>query len=146
MVEDVKNRDRIVKLLRFETSASTNLTSLSDVVSRRKTGQKQIFFVASAGQKKAQLEKSPFVERILARGYEVLYLSDPMDEMFVSTVPSVEGMSFQDVAKEGLKFGDEADDEDEEALKATFKPLTTYLEKELSASVDKGECLLQVGS
>lgn len=67
-VDDVKNRARIVKLLRFETSASANLTSLDDVVARRKKGQEQIFFIASAGEKKGTLERSPFVERILARG------------------------------------------------------------------------------
>jgi hypothetical protein len=57
------------------------LTSLDEVVARRKEGQTQIFFISGAGQTKEQLEKSPFVERILARGYEVLYFSDPVDEM-----------------------------------------------------------------
>lgn len=83
-VEDAKNRDRIVKLLRFETSASNDTTSLDDVVKRRKVGQTQIYFIAGAGQQKAMLEKSAFVERILARGYEVLYLTDPIDEMVCS--------------------------------------------------------------
>lgn len=106
-VEDIKNRPRIVKLLRFETSASQNLTSLDDVVSRRKKGQEQIFYMAGVGQKKVDLEKSPFVERLRARGYEVLYFGEPMDEMIASSVGSYEGLKFQDVAKKGLKFGDE---------------------------------------
>ena len=81
-VEDAKNRERIVKLLRFETSAlNGTTTNLDDVVKRRKQGQTQIYFIAGAGQQKAMLEKSAFVERILARGYEVLYLTDPIDEM-----------------------------------------------------------------
>jgi heat shock protein beta len=94
-VEDEKNRARIVKLLRFETSSSSNLTSLDDVVSRRKKGQEQIFFMAGTGQKKDQLEKSPFVERLIARGYEVLYLGEPMDEMLTASIGSYEGMKFQ---------------------------------------------------
>lgn len=81
-VEDAKNRERVVKLLRFETSAlNGTTTNLDDVVKRRKQGQTQIYFIAGAGQQKAMLEKSAFVERILARGYEVLYLTDPIDEM-----------------------------------------------------------------
>ena len=100
-----------MKLLRFETSSlpSGNLTSLPDAVSRRKQGQTQLFFIAGAGQNKDALEKSPFVEKIISRGYEVLYFLDPMDEMLVSTMPKFDGMSFQDVAKEGLKFGDEGE-------------------------------------
>ena len=106
-IDDTKNRPRMVKLLRFETSASANLSSLDDVVARRKKGQTQIFFIASVGEKKAALEKSPFVERIIARGYEVLYFGEPMDEMLVSSIGSYEGLKFQDVAKKGFKFGDE---------------------------------------
>ncbi|GAA5912171.1 hypothetical protein JCM6882_003074 [Rhodosporidiobolus microsporus] len=140
-VEDSKNRDRIVKLLRFQSSATegTNLTSLDDVVARRKQGQTQIYFIAGAGASKEQLEKSPFVERILARGYEVLYFSDPIDEMLVNSVPTYGGLRFQDVAKDGVKFGDEDDDEkaDEEEFKSTFAPLVAYLKKELAEFVDK---------
>lgn len=94
-VEDTKNRNRIVKLLRFETSASKNLTSLDDVVARRKKGQEQIFFIAGAGQKKAELSKSPFVERIIARGYEVLFFGEPMDEILASTLVTYENLTFQ---------------------------------------------------
>lgn len=49
MIEDSKNRARIVKLLRFESTAGPNLTSLSDVVARRKEGQTQLYFIAGAG-------------------------------------------------------------------------------------------------
>ncbi|GAA5841717.1 hypothetical protein JCM11251_007063 [Rhodosporidiobolus azoricus] len=140
-VEDSKNRDRIVKLLRFQSSATegTNTTSLDDVVARRKQGQTQIYFIAGAGASKEQLEKSPFVERILARGYEVLYFTDPIDEMLVNSVPTYGGLRLQDVAKDGVNFGDEDDDEkaDEEELKTTFAPLVTYLKKELTQFVDK---------
>ncbi|SCV68017.1 BQ2448_138 [Microbotryum intermedium] len=141
VVEDIKNRDRLVKLLRFHSSASDNVTSLHDVVARRRKGQTQLFFIAAAGAKTSDLAKSPFVERILARGYEVLYMTDPMDEMLVSTVPTVEGLKFQDVAKEGLKFGDEDEDEDakaeEETFKTQFEPLAKYIEKTLAESVEK---------
>lgn len=138
VVEDTKNRDRLIKLLRFDTTASEKPTTLSEVVARRKEGQTQLFFLAGAGQKKEDLLKSPFIERIVARGYEALLLTSPMDEMIVSTVPEIEGLKFQDVAKEGLKFGDEEDEaEEEEELKTRFQPLAEYLKKQLAANVDK---------
>ncbi|GAA5999944.1 heat shock protein Hsp90 family protein [Rhodotorula paludigena] len=138
-VEDSKNRDRIVKLLRFATSASNETTGLEDVVARRKQGQTQIYFIAGAGQTKDQLARSPFVERILARGYEVLYMTDPIDEMLINSVPTFSGLRFQDVAKDGVKFGDEDEsaDADEDELRTTFAPLVAYLKKELAEFVDK---------
>ncbi|GAA6022164.1 hypothetical protein JCM11491_005112 [Sporobolomyces phaffii] len=136
-VEDEKSRDRIVKLLRFETSAGDDLTILEDVVKRRKQGQEQIYFMSGAGQRKSDLEKSPFVERILARGYEVLYFTEPIDEMLASALQTHQNMRFVDCAKDGVKFGDEDDEDNEESLKESFKPLVEYLKKELASVVDK---------
>ncbi|GAA5882817.1 hypothetical protein JCM16303_002473 [Sporobolomyces ruberrimus] len=136
-VEDEKSRERIVKLLRFETSAGSELSSLEDVVKRRKDGQEQIYFISGAGQKKEDLEKSPFVERILARGYEVLYFTEPIDEMLASSLQTHQNMRFVDCAKDGVKFGDEDECDNEESLKENFKPLVDYLKKELAAVVDK---------
>ncbi|GAA5966766.1 hypothetical protein JCM3765_000942 [Sporobolomyces pararoseus] len=136
--KDPKSKDKLLKHLRFESSASEDLTSLDEVVARRKEKQEQIYFVSGSGQTKKDLEKSPFVERILARGYEVLYFTEPIDEMLASGVGLYKNMKFVDCAKEGVKFGDEEeDDNDEESLKETFKPLVDFLQKELAAEVDK---------
>jgi heat shock protein beta len=51
--------------------------------------------------------KSPFVEKLHARGYEVLLLGEPMDEICLQQLGKHEGLRFQDVTKKGLKFGDE---------------------------------------
>lgn len=51
--------------------------------------------MAGVGQKKEQLEKSPFVERLIARGYEVLFFGEPMDEMIASSIGAYEGLKFQ---------------------------------------------------
>ncbi|GAA5870032.1 hypothetical protein JCM3774_004341 [Rhodotorula dairenensis] len=138
-IDDAKNRDRIVKLLRFESSAVNGTTGLDDVVARRKQGQTQIYYIAGAGAKKAELAQSPFVERILARGYEVLYLTEPVDEMLINTVPTYGGLRFQDVAKDGVTFGDEDADEkaEDEHLTKQFQPLVSYLKKSLAQFVDK---------
>ncbi|KEI36202.1 uncharacterized protein L969DRAFT_82929 [Mixia osmundae IAM 14324] len=137
--EDKKLAPRLLKLIRFRTSVD-DFTSLDDYVSRRKQGQTQMYYMAGAGQSKEILEKSPFVETALARGYEVLYLTEPMDEIIASSVPEYEGMKFQDVAKKGLIFGDEDDDDSKAAeaeLKEEYEPLVAYLKKELDASVSE---------
>lgn len=75
-LEDYKNQQKLLKVLRWESSASQGqTTTLDDYVSRRKQGQSQIFFIAGSGMERAELEKSPFVEKIIARGYEVLFFT-----------------------------------------------------------------------
>jgi HSP90 family molecular chaperone len=49
---------------------------------------------------------SPFVERLLKKGFEVLYLTEPVDEYCIQAMPEFEGKKFQNVAKEGLKLDD----------------------------------------
>ena len=75
-----------------------------------------------------QAEASPFVERLLKKGYEVIYLTEPVDEYCVQALPEFDGKRFQNVAKEGIKF-DESDmaKEKRETLEKNFEPLTTWL-------------------
>ncbi|PLW24357.1 hypothetical protein PCASD_06561 [Puccinia coronata f. sp. avenae] len=140
VVEDLKSRDKLAKLLRFQSSqSSTGTVGLDEYVARRKKNQKQIYFIAGAGTEVKDLSRSPFVEKLVARGYEVLYLTEPMDEMITSSLANFEGMKFQDVAKKGLEMGDEDEDVDEkEALKnfkTQFEPLSKWMKKELEEFV-----------
>lgn len=75
-----------------------------------------------------QAESSPFVERLLKKGYEVIYLTEPVDEYCIQALPEFDGKRFQNVAKEGVKF-DESDKakEKREAMEKEFEPLTTWL-------------------
>jgi HSP90 family molecular chaperone len=70
-------------------SSSGKLTSLQDYVSRMKDKQETIFYMA--GSSKDEVEKSPFVERLLKKGYEVLYLTEAVDEYAISALPEFEG-------------------------------------------------------
>lgn len=75
-LEDYKNQHKLLKVLRWQSSASEGETAtLDEYMSRRKQGQSQIFYIAGSGMERADLEKSPFVEKIIARGYEVLYFT-----------------------------------------------------------------------
>merc|ERR1711874_846376 len=78
VIEDTANRTRLAKLLRFVSSSTGGLTSLAEYVERMKDKQESIFYMA--GPSKEEVEKSPFVERLLKKGYEVLYLTEAVDE------------------------------------------------------------------
>jgi len=126
VIEDTANRTRLAKLLRF-TSSSGKLASLSDYVERMKEKQEHIFYMA--GGSKEEVEKSPFVERLLKKGYEILYLTEAVDEYAISALPEFEGKKFQNVAKEG--FSIDGDTEAAKARKAEmterFDPLLKWL-------------------
>lgn len=86
------------------------------------------------------MEKSPFVEKLIARGYEVLYFTEPLDEMMLSSMQKYGGMKFQDVAKKGLKYGDEDEESDKlsnSKLEVEFGPLREWLKKVLSEEVNE---------
>lgn len=133
-IEDTKNRDKIAALVRFPTN-QRNETSLDQYVENRKKGQKQIFYLADMGKTPESLAKSVFVEKLHARGYEVLLLGQPLDEIFVQSIRTWKKLPFQDVAKAGLKFGDEEEDPEEEKerqkqLTEEYKPLLDWFKNE----------------
>nr|XP_061781292.1 endoplasmin-like [Nerophis lumbriciformis] len=138
VIEDHSNRTRLAKLLRFQTSNSdTVLASLEQYVERMKEKQDKIYFMAGTNRKEA--EASPFVERLLKKGYEVIYLTEPVDEYCIQALPEFDGKRFQNVAKEGVKF-EESDKvkEKREALEKEYEPLTTWLkEKALNEKIEK---------
>lgn len=72
-----------------------------------------------------KVEKSPFVERLLKKGYEVLYLVEAIDEYAVSSLPEFEGKKFQNVAKEGFSLTQNK--EKLEQIKSEYEPLTKWL-------------------
>nr|CAD7204865.1 unnamed protein product [Timema douglasi] len=126
VMEDPSNRTRLAKLLMFHSSYQPGLTSLSDYVSRMKSKQEFIYYIA--GSTKQEVEQSPFVERLQKKGYEVMYLTEAVDEYCISALPEFEGKKFQNVAKEGFSIaeGDKAK-EKFETLKKEYEPLTKWL-------------------
>nr|WRM33297.1 heat shock protein 90B1 [Eisenia fetida] len=127
VMEDHSNRTRLAKLLRFYSSNSdTETTSLAEYVERMKEKQEHIYFIAGSGR--MEVEKSPFVERLLKKGYEVLYLVEAVDEYCIQSLPEFEGKKFQNAAKEGLKLDEsEKSKQRKEALDKEFEPLLTWM-------------------
>ncbi|XP_072341074.1 endoplasmin [Scyliorhinus torazame] len=138
VIEDHSNRTRLAKLLRFQSSHDeTKQTSLEQYLERMKDKQDKIYFMAGASRQEAQ--SSPFVERLLKKGYEVLYLTEPVDEYCIQALPEFDGKRFQNVAKEGLKFDEsEKAKEKHEAMEKEYEPLLTWLkDKALKDKIEK---------
>ncbi|XP_068646835.1 endoplasmin homolog [Aristolochia californica] len=128
IIEDATNRNRLAKLLRFESTKSKGkLASLDQYISRMKPGQKDIFYIT--GTSKEQLEKSPFLERLTKKDYEVIFFTDPVDEYLMQYLMDYEDKKFQNVSKEGLKIGKESKIKE---LKESFKDLTNWWKDVLS--------------
>ncbi len=128
VIEDTTNRVRLAKLLRFQSSetAKGKLTSLEQYVERMKDKQEFIYYIA--GTQREELEKSPFVERLLKKGYEVLYLVDPIDEYCMQSSPEFDGKRFQNVAKEGLNIDKSKQAEEKlKELQKAYEPLINWI-------------------
>ncbi|KAM3927009.1 endoplasmin [Leptodactylus fuscus] len=138
VIEDHSNRTRLAKLLRFQSSNhKTELTSLESYVERMKDKQDKIYFMAGSSRK--EVESSPFVERLLKKGHEVIFLIEPVDEYCIQALPEFDGKRFQNVAKEGLKFDEsEKAKEAREALEKDYEPLLTWMkDKSLKDQIEK---------
>lgn len=135
--EDSANRTKLAELLRFHTSKSgEDMISFKDYIGRMKEGQKDIFYIT--GESRASVANSPFLEALKKRGYEVLYLVDPIDEYMVQQLKEYEGKKLKSCTKEGLDL-DETEDEKKkkEEEKAKFEPLCKLMKDVLGEKVEK---------
>jgi molecular chaperone HtpG len=135
--EDTTNRKKLADLLRFHTSKSgEEQISLKDYISRMKEGQKEIFYIT--GESRASVAASPFIESLRKKGYEVLYLVDPIDEYMVQQMKDYEEKKLKSVTKEGLEL-DETEDEKKkhEEETAKFEPLCKLMKDILGDKVEK---------
>ncbi|XP_054007222.1 endoplasmin [Hylaeus anthracinus] len=138
VMEDAQNRARLSKLFMFHSSAQKGTTSLGDYVSRMKPNQQYIYYIA--GTSLEEVKKSPFVERLNKKGYEVLYLTEAIDEYAISALPEFDGKKFQNVAKEGFSLDEgEKAKERMEHMKTTFEPLVKWLNDVLKEHISKAQ-------
>jgi molecular chaperone HtpG len=111
---DYDNKDKILALLLFESSNDpTELTSLEGYVSRMKPGQNEIYYLT--GESRSVVENSPHLEAFKEKGYEVLYLTEPVDELLVQSLPDFNEKKLKSVIKGTIKLG--TDEEKEKAEK-----------------------------
>merc|ERR1711976_677210 len=135
--EDSTNRKRLADLMRYYSSTSGDeMTSLKEYCSRMKENQKNIYFIT--GESREQVENSAFVERLRKRGYEVLYMIDPIDEYAVQQMKEYDGKTLTSVTKEGLELPEDEEEKKKfEEDKAKFESLCKVMKEILDKKVEK---------
>merc|ERR1711975_74502 len=135
--EDSTNRAKMGKLLRYQsTKSGEDMTSLDDYVSRMTDEQAGIYYVT--GESKKSVENSPFLEKLKKKGYEVLYMVDPIDEYAVQQLKEYEGKKLLSATKEGLAMQETEDEKKAfEEEKAKTEGLCKLIKEVLDDKVDK---------
>merc|ERR1711879_108918 len=135
--EDSNQRKKLAEFLRYYSSNSSDeYTSLKDYVSRMKDNQNDIYYIT--GESKEALKNSAFVERLTKRGFEVLYMTEPIDEYCTQQLKEYDGKNLVCVTKEGLELPE--DEEEKKAFeekKAKFEPLCKVMKDILDSRVEK---------
>ena len=157
LYEDHDNRDVLLELSRFHTTSSNEIISLEDYSGQMNDGQKEIFYIT--GEDREMLRASPQIEGFKARGIEVLILTDPVDEFWLSMVGQYNDTPFKsvtsgDVDLEKIKHKDAvkkekkekpAKDADTARLIIAFKETLGEMVKDVRASdrlTDSAVCLV----
>jgi molecular chaperone HtpG len=114
-----EHRDRIAKIVRYESSTQAGLTTFGDYVSRMKEGQKAIYY--ATGTSRALLDASPHLETLKKRGYEVLFMTDGVDPFAVTSLREFDGKPLVSAMDEDLELGEEVLSEEQRAAEAEQK-------------------------
>lgn len=136
LLSDFDNQETLLQVSSFaSTHSDEEATTLAQYVERMKEGQTQIFY--ATGESRQQILKSPHLEAFKAKGFEVLLLTDPVDEVWVGTVTEFDGKPLQSIAKGEVDLsseGDQSEAEREEQQKE-FADLLAWLKDTLADHV-----------
>ncbi|CAK0824177.1 unnamed protein product [Prorocentrum cordatum] len=139
LVEDLDYKDELKRFVRFYSSKSgDNMTSLPEYLDRMQEGQDKIYFVTGEGKKAAEI--APAMEKMNKKGYEVLYMVDPLDEICSQSIVDFDGRKLVDINKAGLDLDKTEDEKTKfEQLTKEYEELAAWLKKQLGERVQKVE-------
>lgn len=145
IASDYANRDSLAKLLRFESSLTDPGTpcGLTDYVARMKDGQETIYYLV--GPNREHIESSPYLEAFKARGLEVAYFTDAVDEYVIDSLGTFDGKKLVSIRHGGVELEDHADADGESLSDEETTALCDFLKSHLGdrvTRVDKGKRLV----
>jgi molecular chaperone HtpG len=125
---DYENKEKLLPLLLFESShAPQDLTTLKEYVERMKPEQTEIFYIT--GESRKVIENSPHLEAPKQKGYEVIYLSDPVDELLVQHLSEFDGKRLKSVTKGKVHLGTEEENKQlEDQVKKQEEEYANFLQ------------------
>lgn len=127
-------KDLLQDLLLFNSSYKDELTTLKEYVERMEEGQESIFFASAETVEKAK--NLPQSERVIAKGYEVLYLSDDVDEFVLQLLQSYMEKTFKSVNQGDLNLESEEEKKELEQKTTESQDLLSALKEQLQGKVD----------
>ncbi|MEU8228033.1 molecular chaperone HtpG [Actinoplanes sp. NPDC048967] len=130
LLGDPDDQKAILDVASFASTAGSEPTTLAAYVERMPEGQDEIYFMT--GETRAQVENSPHMEAFTAKGYEVLLLTDPVDEIWVDAVPEYDGKKLQSIARGSVDLASEPASQEKSG---EFAPLLTWLGEKLTDEV-----------
>ncbi|MFI6821017.1 molecular chaperone HtpG [Micromonospora sp. NPDC050187] len=138
LIDDTENRDTLLEITSLaSTRDETEPTTLAQYVERMKDGQTDIYYMT--GESRSMIENSPHMEAFRARGYEVLILTDPVDEVWVERVGEFDGRPLRSIAKGQVDLDTEEEkknaEPEREQQRKDFEALLTWLGEQLSDQV-----------
>jgi len=137
IIEDASNRNKLAQLTRWYTSwNSKELSSFDDYISRMKPNQEYIYYIG--GESRETLLKTPAIQSLLKKGYEVLLLDDPIDEFCLQNVYDYEKKMLVNVGKGSfvMPTDDETEKKKIKKLKKMYEPLTDWWKNLLKDKLD----------
>ncbi|MGS2616194.1 molecular chaperone HtpG [Micromonospora sp. LZ34] len=138
LIDDPENQETLLEILSVaSTHDPAELTDLAGYVGRMKEGQSDIYY--ATGESRTTIENSPHMEAFRAKGYEVLLLTDPVDEVWVERVGQYDGRPLRSIAKGQVDLDTEEEKKEAEAererQRQDYADLLTWMGGALADSV-----------